>query len=429
MIEYDILNALTNPMYCYGNYKLIKTFFTEKSYNEKVEKLSFILFGILSTIFFIVVNIPIILLTFNIISIFLLSLNYAETLFKRILYTIFIYSIGIVIELSALSYLVFCQIITLIQIPLVENVDFTSVIGITFVRVLLMIIGYLIHKYFRVSKKNYPLPIEYYIGITTIMFGTLYLFVCSFDNIILSLDRIIISSVVLIVVNVTFMLIDEKIYSAIMLANEQKILLIEMESFRNQAEITSEASNTIKSLKHDIKDHISILNKLHKENKDTEFDEYITKIYGNLDNVNLSNTNNFIFDSIINYKLKKLESTDTEIKLNINILPTVNILAYDLTIILGNLLENSVTAILNSSDKKLVLRINQTMGNIIILIDNSYNGELIQEGEKYITTKKGNTSKGLGLLNVEKCLQNYDGELRVSHTDEIFSVSVIIPYK
>ncbi len=35
---------------------------------------------------------------------------------------------------------------------------------------------------------------------------------------------------------------------------------------------------------------------------------------------------------------------------------------------------------------------------------------------------------GVGLLNVEKCVQKYKGELKISYTDTTFSVAVVLPY-
>ena len=104
-------------------------------------------------------------------------------------------------------------------------------------------------------------------------------------------------------------------------------------------------------------------------------------------------------------------------------------MAFDITAILGNLLDNAITAIEQSSNRMLDLRISYNLGNLIIFIDNSFEGNLIVKKDKLKTTKSDYTKHGMGLTNVEKSLENYGGEIRIKHTDKIFSVSVIIPYK
>lgn len=152
-------------------------------------------------------------------------------------------------------------------------------------------------------------------------------------------------------------------------------------------------------------------------------------ILDNIESNSISKSNNFIIDSIINFKLAVLKDTDTKINLDINVSQNINILAYDLTIILGNLLDNAVTAVLKSEDKKLDLIMSCNMGNLIILMDNSFNGDLIIENNKFKTTKPFKYGHGMGFNNISKVLENYGGEIRIEHTNNTFSVAVIIPYE
>ncbi len=423
MLEYNLVHIVTAPMFIFAIFKLMRTFFTGEVYNKKMESVSYASYFLVTIALVFVTRVPLIVMIVNVFSILLISMNYVATPMKRVLRSLFVYSIGLIIELLvSLS-------ITLYEIPIFEDSQFNSSIGLLLVRTIIMIVAYLIHKYALVSQKEYPLPKLYYFCILMISFGTLYLFIVSLDTGELSIGRVALSAVILIVVNVTLMLIDEKIYQSIILSAEQKILMKQNDAYRNQAELSSEAASAIRSLKHDMKNHLSVLNELYKQNNQTEFKNYITQIGGNLSNAKLSNSNNFIFDSIINFQLQRLLGEDVALQVDVVLEPTINILAYDLTVILGNLLENAVDAVLQADEKKLVISVTQSKGNIIILIDNTYGTPLRKLNDKLQTTKTAKGEHGLGLVNVERSLKNYDGELRISHTERVFSVSVIIPYQ
>ncbi len=421
MLDYNVVHILTAPLFIYAQFLLIKTFFKSEAKNTKIEVISFFIYFIISALRVLVTRTPVTVMIINVILTFIISFNYIETLTKRVFYTTFIYSIGVVVELIV-SYSILYYDFEMFQIS-----EFNSSIGLIIVRTSSIIVTYLINKYSNIPSKDFKLPKVYYLGILVILCGTLYLFMLSLQVTYINMINLVISSIVLIVVNLTLMFIDEKIYKSLISSAEQKTLKQQNEAFVNQANISSDATMYIKSLKHDMKDHLSLLNELFQNDKKEEFEQYINKFNSELNNNKLSDSGNFIFDSIINLKLKKLADSNAYIKLDINIEPNINILAYDLTIILGNLLENAITAVLNADEKTLSLSISQSKGNIIIFIDNTYRGELIKVKNQYKTTKLLKINHGFGLSNVEKVLENYNGELRISHTESIFSVAVIIP--
>lgn len=218
-------------------------------------------------------------------------------------------------------------------------------------------------------------------------------------------------------------------------------------NYKNQDKLSEDANYVMRAFKHDVKDHLAVLEELYKSGENQEAKEYMSKILDTLDSEKLANSNNFIFDTIINLKLEKLlkSNIDIDIKIDINIASNINILAYDLTIILGNLLENAIYALLNDgndsndgndydddNNKRLLVSINQSMGNIIVFIENSYIGEIIKDNKdlsKLISSKKYNRKEhGLGLENVKNTLKNYNGELKIDYTSNIFTATAIIPY-
>ena len=362
-----------------------------------------------------------IMLVFNVISIFLLSFNYKSTILKKIICTSLIYSFLLINEI------IISSLIGFLDISIYKNSSFNSIIGIILIRMITVIIAYLLSKYKKSNKIDNPLPKIYYAAFTIILFGTLYLFVSSLDNNNLTIQKVIISGIVLIIVNITMIFIDEKIYNSIIQTNEKNLLKQQNLAYENQAQIIFQTTESIKSIRHDMKNHLFTINEMCKKNKNHEIQLYLDKILDQINNGDFSDSNNFVIDSIINLKLGKLKGTDTKIIVNVNIPQTINILAYDITVILGNLLDNAITAVMKSDNKEINLQITYNMGNLIILLDNSYNGKIIYENGKFKTTKIFNGNHGIGLANIEKSLEKYNGEIRTEYTSNIFSVSVLIP--
>ena len=420
---YEFTYIATNPIIIFVIYRLFHVFLGEKVKNRKTEIISYVIYFVLLSIIIFITRIPVILLVFNLLSFVLISLNYKASFYKKIIVSSLMYSSLLVVEIIVSMTMGF------LNISIYKNSSFNSVLGIILIRSISMILAYLISKYSYSKKKSYDLPKIYYLAFSIILFGTLYLFISSLEKNNLSVYNVLINGFILLIVNITMIIIDERIYNSIIINNEKNILKQQNRAYENQIEIINQSNENVRAMKHDIKNHIIMLNELYKSGNKKEIEDYTQKILDNIESDSISKSNNFIIDSIINFKLAVLKDTDTKINLDINVSQNIHILAYDLTIILGNLLDNAVTAILKSKEKKLDLIMSCNMGNLIILMDNSFNGDLIIENNKFKTTKLFKYGHGMGFNNISKVLENYGGEIRIEHTNNTFSVAVIIPYE
>ncbi len=301
-------------------------------------------------------------------------------------------------------------------------------IAIIISRLIAFITAYLVSRYTISRKNSFPIPKTYYIGLLMVMLGSLYLYINSLDQQYLSLLDVSISSAALIIINITIVLVDEKIYHALLTLAEKKLLKQQNSAYEQQAEIIGQSTKTINAIKHDMKNHLLLLEQMQANNKDLS--PYIQQVITSMDiDSYLVQSHNFIIDSIVNFKLLPLKKQEIPISIDITIPTELNIAAYDLTVIIGNLLDNAITALEKATDKRLDLIITLDKANLLILVDNSYDGQLLKDGKYFKTTKKPKQNHGLGLANIEKSLAKYNGEMIIDYTKTIFSVSVIIPVK
>ena len=143
------------------------------------------------------------------------------------------------------------------------------------------------------------------------------------------------------------------------------------------------------------------------------------------DNQSISNTGLLALDSLINYKLGPLSEEDIRITYQPHISSDIPIHDFDLTIILGNLIDNALEALekVPCGQKELSLLISYDKGRLVIQLKNSYIGKL----EKSLNTTKANKQyHGIGLKNVRSVVRKYKGTLDISFDKGIFNVEVIL---
>ena len=130
-----------------------------------------------------------------------------------------------------------------------------------------------------------------------------------------------------------------------------------------------------------------------------------------------------------------MENRGINLKCSIIIPPSLNIADVDLCILFGNLIDNAVEAcerIVEPGRKKfIVLNVNIKKDYLFIDIANSFTGEVKKQNNIYsclLYTSDAADERycGIGLFNIRKIVEKYNGEFSVSHSDNVFSVSVML---
>ena len=105
----------------------------------------------------------------------------------------------------------------------------------------------------------------------------------------------------------------------------------------------------------------------------------------------------------------------------------INMDSRDMVALLGNLLDNSVKAVTECRKRRFIrLKIEAERGNMIVEVENSYNGILNEKYGKLYSTKPESRGHGLGLYNVKRVVEKYNGEMRIEHDDNKFKVKVML---
>ena len=96
----------------------------------------------------------------------------------------------------------------------------------------------------------------------------------------------------------------------------------------------------------------------------------------------------------------------------------LNITDFDINIILGNLLDNSINALENSIEKKLYIKIKYEAGVLYIVIKNNFTEKKQRNYDK--------SEHGLGLHSIENTINKYSGIAKYSQKKNVFTASLML---
>jgi sensor histidine kinase regulating citrate/malate metabolism len=185
---------------------------------------------------------------------------------------------------------------------------------------------------------------------------------------------------------------------------------------------------SVRSFRHDMRNHLILLNSLVEENEYDEASKVISQITGAIDVKNeYAQSGNITVDSILNFNLQEAINKGISVSLELNIPERLNITPFDMSVILGNLLDNAINASSRlEKDKRLDLKIDYKRGRLFINLSNTYNGILNYKGDKLITSNKDKEAHGIGMKNINAVLDKYDGVMEIDHTENIFTTIILL---
>lgn len=207
---------------------------------------------------------------------------------------------------------------------------------------------------------------------------------------------------------------------------ENEILKQEAQSYANQLEMTLQAENKIKIMRHDMRHHIMELQILAEKGQTEDIQKYLDQMTDFIKMPKeIVESGNIKTDCLINFFLQKAKENLNEVKIDVS-LPEEIKHSFDLNIVLGNLLENAIEASKKSEEKLLIISLCHDAGILKIKVRNSFSGAIMKGQSGFITNKEHKEEHGIGLKSVRKIVENYDGILETRTEGQYFEVKVIM---
>ena len=184
---------------------------------------------------------------------------------------------------------------------------------------------------------------------------------------------------------------------------------------------SQEEYQRLQSLRHDLKNkHLTLLALL-EENPD-EAREYLHSLTDSISGKQTFYSKNPTINFLLNQKLHDVED-EIELEIDCFVPQELSIQPDILAVILGNCLDNSISACLRLTDKSertLALNIRYFQQNLFISINNTFNE---QEQE----TRKTRQRDGWGLRNVDDLVQEYQGTVKRFKENGRYRTEILLP--
>ncbi|WP_204402792.1 sensor histidine kinase [Alkaliphilus hydrothermalis] len=189
---------------------------------------------------------------------------------------------------------------------------------------------------------------------------------------------------------------------------------------------------TMKSQRHEFNNFINALYGLLYQEKYDEAKSYILSLTEEVAVVNEMVSNpNPVITALINIKKIKAEQCKTVLNSQVSLTKKILLENLDLTIILGNLLDNAIEAStkIDENKRNIDLEIFSKGCNLIICISNYKNSKEFFQWSRRFTSKNNKEEHGFGLYNVAQIVNKNQGSIRIEDQEYVFKVIIHLPIK
>ena len=212
---------------------------------------------------------------------------------------------------------------------------------------------------------------------------------------------------------------------------ERQAMQIQSELNRLQTEqsyyqILDQQNQELMIYAHDAKKHLAAIQAL---NEDPAIGSYVTKLSEQLKDYSRSRTSgNKLLDVMLHKYEIDCKMRGIAFEYDVKTCNLSQLEDIDLVAILGNLLDNAVTAAEQSTEKYISLSTVYRNRYSVIIVSNSCDKPPKQSGNRLISTKSGAGLHGFGVKSVAKSIQKYDGDYEWEYDGQkrLFTVTVMI---
>jgi len=208
---------------------------------------------------------------------------------------------------------------------------------------------------------------------------------------------------------------------------KEKVYYQQKEGYRNQLKLIRANEKKLRQLKHDYRNHLSALRYIIEKEENEKAFNYINEMEDFLIVEDEYISTGEAIDSILNYKFQQAKERQISVALDVDVQEELRISEFDLTVVLGNLMDNAIEAI-EKIEKMAPINLNIKIkkGAIGIHISNPYNGEIVLKDGLIKTSKEDSELHGNGLNHIREIVERYHGSLDIEYDNHEFNIKIIM---
>lgn len=242
---------------------------------------------------------------------------------------------------------------------------------------------------------------------------------------------IIVITIIVLIINVSIFYIYIHLYDVLELKCINSLYQQELNMYNEHMKEKESFMKEFRELKHDLKHKLIFLRELLEEKNYEELQKNMDELidWKRLTGVTIAHSGNVLIDVLINYKYEVARQHGIRFNLNLEVPISFPLANSDLCVILGNALDNAIEANVNPDipDSYINLNVKYKSGQLIILIENSFDGKIkTDERGNVITKKQDKENHGIGIASMEKALEKYHGFRNVEIDGMTYKLTMIM---
>ena len=225
----------------------------------------------------------------------------------------------------------------------------------------------------------------------------------------------------------------KKLLQGFRLRTELTLLEQEEHSLNQYVEEAKTRYDKTKSFRHDIKNHLSVLNGLLTSGKSEEAASYLQSLSIASDSLSFPfQTGNSAADILLSEKLALAEADGIATEVSLVLPDSWGIDDFDLCVIFANALDNAIEYEVQIADpaKRLIHVTVSSRRDFVLLRFENYCQDSLRFREGLpVTTKKDKSNHGYGLKSIRFVAEKYGGIVTVKQEREWFVLQVLLPIR
>lgn len=283
------------------------------------------------------------------------------------------------------------------------------------------------------ERKEYAnIPTPYYLSFLFVPIGSIYVAIHEFnlaENSRKNFTSMVTFSILLLL-NIVFLAIYTRISENYMLEKEKIAYAQQMDIIASNTREHERILENFHAEKHDVINKLIVLKDELEHGKRENVLESLEKIISHIDvSESICQSGNSTVDALINFKYAAAKEQGILFRLKIFIPGTLPIDQCDLGVILGNSLDNAITAAAQCRNHEKLVRITIGVkkGSLVIVVKNPYEQELKRSKTgSFLSTKSDSAGHGYGVGSIQKAAEKYNGEVLIETENQVFSIMIIL---
>lgn len=210
----------------------------------------------------------------------------------------------------------------------------------------------------------------------------------------------------------------------------------QMKAMKRRLEEAENFYGSVRKVRHEMKNHMANIKGLVAGEKYGEVEKYIGKLDETIQELDYKfSTGNAVTDIIVNDKYRRAVKSGIDFRVTFDYRESDTISAFDMGIILNNLLDNAIEACekVERTKRRISLSLKRRNNFLLVEVENSFDGALKwKNGDVLPATVKQSglpellMEHGIGLKNVKDVADRYFGYMDIKEEGGVFKAAVML---